>query len=216
MWWALVFFLVAFRVDAYEIKQLSEQPRIFVINNFLSEAECDHLISYARPKLSTSTVVDSETGEDKIHSERTSVGMFCPDDHEDAIISNIEQRISEVVSIPKEHGEGIQIINYGTGAEFRPHYDYFDPKHPGSIVNCKAGGQRRVTAIIYLNTPEKGGETLFPIANVSIQPVKGTALFFYNLLPSGEVDPLTLHAGAPVLKGEKWIATRWLREKPYQ
>lgn len=216
MWWPLFFFLVAFRIDAYEIERLSEQPRIFIINNFLSETECDYLITYAQPKLTTSTVVDSETGQKKIHSERTSVGMFCPNDHQDAIISNIEQRISEVVSIPVEHGEGIQIVKYATGAEFRPHYDYFDPKLPGSIVNCKVGGQRKVTAILYLNTPEKGGETLFPVANLAIKPKKGSALFFYNLLPSGKVDPLTLHAGTPVLLGEKWIATRWLREKPYQ
>lgn len=216
MWWTLFFVLIAFRVEAWEIKQLSDQPKIFVINNFLSEAECDYFISYAKPKLVYSTVVDSETGQNKVHPERTSTGMFCPYDHKDKIISSIERRISEVVSIPQENGEGIQIVNYAVGAEFRPHYDYFDPALPGSVVNCKVGGQRKVSVIMYLNNPEKGGETLFPKVNVAIKPVKGTALFFYNLLPTGEVDPSTLHAGAPVLEGEKWIATRWLREKPYQ
>jgi prolyl 4-hydroxylase len=64
---------------------------------------------------------------------------------------------------------------------------------------------------MYLHTTEEGGETIFPRANVSVKPIKGNAVLFYNCLPSGQEDTLSLHGGAPVKKGEKWIATKWLR-----
>jgi prolyl 4-hydroxylase len=66
------------------------------------------------------------------------------------------------------------------------------------------------TLIMYLNSTEKGGETIFPDANVAITPKKGNAVLFYNCLPCGKEDPLTLHGGSPVVQGEKWIATKWI------
>ncbi len=65
---------------------------------------------------------------------------------------------------------------------------------------------------MYLNTPEAGGETIFPYAHIKVTPCKGDALLFFDCQIDGAVDPLTLHGGAPVTSGEKWLATKWLRQ----
>ncbi len=66
--------------------------------------------------------------------------------------------------------------------------------------------------MVYLNTPESGGQTHFPLAGLSIAPKKGKAILFYNVDDLGHIDEMSLHAGRPVVDGEKWIITRWLRQ----
>ena len=100
------------------------------------------------------------------------------------------------------------------GAQYRPHYDYFDPGEPGTPTILKRGGQRVATLVMYLQEPEQGGATTFPDVGLEVAPVRGTGVFFsYD-----EPDPATrtLHGGAPVLAGEKWVATKWLREREFK
>lgn len=103
-------------------------------------------------------------------------------------------------------------LHYGIGGEYKPHYDYFDPSTPGGLYHYNRGGQRVASFIVYLNTPEAGGETVFPKAKLRVKPEKGKALLFYNVDPEGKEDPMSFHGGAPVIAGEKWIITRWLRQ----
>jgi prolyl 4-hydroxylase len=216
MWGWLVLLFIVNQAEAWDMKQVSQRPQVYVIRDFLSEAECDYLIDYARPHLAPSMVANGKTAKYEIHAGRTSQSMRCPDHHGDPIIFEIENRIAQATSIPPSYGENIQILNYTVGAEYKPHHDYFDPSTSAGAVFCQRGGQRKASFIMYLNTPERGGKTVFPLRKLSIKPIKGDALFFYNVDSLGQVDPWSLHAGAPVLAGEKWIATRWLRERPYQ
>lgn len=196
------------------VKVLSRTPRIYLIENFLSPAECDHIIKEAASKLVRSAIIDTDTGGGSINIARTSQGMDF-EDHHDPILTRIEKRVSKYTEIPLEYGEVLQVLNYGVGAEFTPHYDYFESKYPGHAVHLDQAGQRVATLIMYLNTVDEGGETVFLRAGVKVKPVKGTAVLFYNCTPDGKEDPLTLHSGSPVTKGEKWIVTKWMRQKPF-
>ena len=111
---------------------------------------------------------------------------------------------------PVENGEGLQILRYGPGAQYKPHYDYFDPERPGTQSILKRGGQRVGSLVMYLNTPRCGGATTFPDVKFEVAAIKGNAVFFSYDRP----HPMTrtLHGGAPVIEGEKWVATKWLRE----
>ena len=51
---------------------------------------------------------------------------------------------------------------------------------------------------------------------LSIAPKKGSAMYFEYCSSKNEVNPLTLHAGMPVIKGEKWIATKWMRQRVFR
>jgi prolyl 4-hydroxylase len=129
---------------------------------------------------------------------------------ENETVKRIEERIAFILGIPVERGEGLQVLQYKEGAEYRPHYDYFDPSMRGTQKLLERGGQRIGTVIIYLVEPELGGETIFPEAGVSIKPIRGSAVIFFYPVPHPSTK--TLHGGSPVIKGEKWIATKWIRE----
>lgn len=200
-----------------EVEVLSWSPRIFIFRHFLTDAECDYLIDLAKPFLTPSMVVDnSKANGNLIDKRRSSEGMAFPKYHNDPIIAEIEKRISLLTLIPIEHGENIQILHYHQGGEYQPHYDYFDANTPGGASYLENGGQRVASFLMYLNTPAAGGATIFPTAEIKVQPIKGDALLFFDCQLDGEVDSLTFHGGAPVLRGEKWLATRWLRQFPFE
>jgi prolyl 4-hydroxylase len=184
-------------------------PRVIVFGGLLSHEECDELMALAAKRLTRSETVQTDTGASEVNSARTSQGMFF-DRGENELCRRIEARIAALVSWPVENGEGLQVLKYLPGAEYKPHYDYFDPAQPGTATILKRGGQRVATIVMYLNDPEVGGGTTFPDVQLEVAPVKGNAVFFsYDRAhPASK----TLHGGAPVVAGEKWVATKWLRE----
>jgi prolyl 4-hydroxylase len=195
-----------------EVLLAMQQPRVVVFGGLLSHAECDELMALAKPRLVRSETVDIQTGGSEVNASRTSNGMFFQRG-ENAVCALLEARIASLLDWPLENGEGLQILRYGPGAEYRPHHDYFDPEQPGTPTILKRGGQRVGTLIVYLQAPERGGATTFPDVHLDIAPIKGNAVFFSYDRP----HPLTrtLHGGAPVLEGEKWVATKWLRERRF-
>lgn len=189
-----------------------QQPRVVVLGGLLSDAECDALIAAARPRLARSLTVQTLTGGEELNPDRTSNGMFFSRG-ESELITRIESRIARLVQWPVENGEGMQVLNYQVGAEYKAHYDYFDPHEPGTPTILKRGGQRLATLVMYLNEPVRGGGTIFPDIGLEVAPRRGHAVFFNYDRPSPVTR--TLHGGAPVIEGEKWVATKWLREREF-
>ncbi len=194
------------RVQALAVMR---EPNIAVLGELLSPEECDALIEAARPRLARSLTVSVKTGGEEENADRTSQGMFF-ERGESELISCLEARIAHLVGWPADHGEGLQILRYAPGAEYKPHYDYFDPHEPGTSSILQRGGQRVATLVIYLNEPEAGGGTVFPEVHFECLPRKGHAVFFNYARPHPSTR--SLHGGSPVIRGEKWIATKWLRE----
>ncbi len=189
-----------------------KNPRIIVLGGFLSDAECDQMVALAGPRMARSETVDNITGGSEVNVARTSRGMFF-ERGETGVIDRVEKRIAAMLSWPVQNGEGLQVLHYQPGAEYKPHYDYFDPVHPGSATILKRGGQRVGTLLMYLNTPKKGGGTIFPDVGLEVAPIKGNACFFsYD---RAHVNTKSLHGGSPVIEGEKWVATKWLREREF-
>jgi prolyl 4-hydroxylase len=195
------------------VLQVIANPRVVVFGSLLSDEECEQLIELAKPRLARSLTVATKTGGEEVNADRTSNGMFFQRG-ENPLVQRIEQRIARLVNWPEENGEGLQILHYSPGTEYKPHYDYFDPKEPGTPTILRRGGQRVATVIMYLAEPDKGGGTVFPDVHLEVAPKRGNAVFFsYE-----RAHPATrsLHGGAPVLAGEKWIATKWLRERRFE
>mmetsp|Transcript_4979 Transcript_4979/g.8673 ORF Transcript_4979/g.8673 Transcript_4979/m.8673 type:complete len:264 (-) Transcript_4979:519-1310(-) len=210
-----------------EVVHLSWSPRAFVLKNFLTEEECDHLITKAKPLMSKSSVVDNASGKSVASEIRTSTGMFFAKADDD-IIARIEKRVAQVTMIPTDNQEGLQMLNYQDGQKYEPHFDFF---HDALNARPENGGQRVATVLMYLTTPEEGGETVFPNADrkvtgpewsdcakkgLAVKTVRGDALMFYSLKPDGSTDQASLHGSCPVTKGEKWSATKWIHVGPFQ
>lgn len=188
-------------------------PRVVVFGDFLSMDECEQLKALAQPRMARSQTVVQSTGDSEVNDVRTSQGMFFGRG-ENELCRRIEARIAALVHWPVENGEGIQVLRYAPGAEYKPHFDYFDPSQPGTTPILKRGGQRVGTVVMYLNTPDSGGATTFPDAGVEVHAMAGQAVFFAYALPHPSTK--TLHGGAPVRGGEKWVATKWMRERSFE
>ncbi len=188
-------------------------PRVIVFGGLLSHAECDELVALAQTRLARSETVQVHTGGNEVNVARTSEGMFFGRG-ENPLCARIESRIAELLNWPLENGEGLQILRYRPGAEYKPHYDYFDPAQPGTPAILRRGGQRVASLVMYLAEPTRGGATIFPDVDFEVSPVKGNAVFFsYD---RAHPTTRTLHGGAPVLEGDKWVATKWLRQGRFE
>ena len=196
----------------------------------MAAEECDHLVKKATARLHRSGVVE-EGGGDGVSDIRTSDGMFF-DRAEDPTIDAIENKVSEWTLIPPGNGEGFQVLRYQVtekgGQEYRPHFDYFF--HAGGIDN---GGNRLATVLIYLNTVEEGGDTVFPNVKapesqtheagfshcasqgLAVRPRKGEAVAFWSLRTDGTLDKGSLHGSCPIIKGTKFAATKWYHVAHY-
>ena len=150
-------------------------------------------------------VVDPRTGQQIAHPIRTSDGAVIGPTRENLVIQDIQQRIAEASGTDRLSGEPIHILRYRPGQQYRPHFDALNG----------AANQRILTAILYLNDGFSGGETEFPQIGVRIRAEKGGLLLFSKCLADGDIDRRALHAGLPVTHGEKWIATRWIRQQRY-
>ncbi|KIZ02233.1 hypothetical protein MNEG_5728 [Monoraphidium neglectum] len=174
-------------------------------------------------------VVDQATGKPMASEVRTSTGTFFQRGDDD-VIRRIEERVAAVTMIPVENQEGLQMLRYRDGQKYEPHADFFREKYNQDDIH---GGQRIITVLMYLSTPEWGGETIFPNAEfassgddlsecakkgpstLANKPYKGDALMFYSLTPDGVEDEMSIHGSCPTLKGEKWSATKWIHVNAY-
>jgi prolyl 4-hydroxylase len=188
-------------------------PRVVLFGGLLSDAECDELVEASRSSMTASNVIDMEGGGEQHDTRRSSTGTAFARGAT-PLITRIEQRIAALLNWPLENGEALQILRYQVGQEYQPHWDYVDPAQPGSAPFLARGGQRVASLVMYLNTPEDGGATNFPDIGLEVAAVKGNAVFFSYDRPHPSTK--TLHGGMPVRAGEKWVATKWLREGPHQ
>jgi prolyl 4-hydroxylase len=196
------------------VRMRCDHPQVIVFDDVMSADECEALIAQSRDRLTRSTTVNPGNGSADVIHHRTSEGVWfqrC----ENALIEQLDRRIAALMHWPLENGEGLQILHYQAGGEYRAHFDYFPPQQAGSALHTARGGQRVATLIVYLNDVLDGGETVFPEVGISVSARRGSAVYFRYQNSLRQLDPLTLHAGAPVRSGEKWIMTKWMRERPY-
>ena len=188
------------------------KAEIYTIDDFLTPMECQYLINKIDENNVRSTVVNSND-QGRIESEfRTSSSAFLP--LEDGVIAILNKKMHEALpdTVPFDKSEEPQGQKYDVGQKFDDHTDYFDINDPKSYaMHTEGRGQRNWTFMIYLNDVEEGGETDFPELGLKFHPKRGKAVIWKNLLPNGEGNRYTLHAGRPPVKGTKYIITKWFR-----
>lgn len=196
------------------ISHTCHKPYMVVLDDFLSAEECAALIEHSQDKFKVSKVVNDEDGS-RVQSKSRISESVSHSKSTHKVVKTIEARIAELLNWPANHGEGVLVLKYENGGEYKPHYDYFNPDKEGSSQIMQKSGQRVGTFLMFLSEVEAGGATRFPKLNFEVRPKIGRALFFSNVDLAGEIDETTLHAGMPVIKGVKYLSTVWLREKPY-
>jgi hypothetical protein len=192
---------------------LSESPRIGIFEGFATPGECRWVIERMGPRLGPAMIWDSATGMGRIDPSRSNSAVELRLPEMDVVLALLRARISAATHLPEAIFEVPQVMHYAPGQEFRPHHDFLDTQQPGPAADVARRGQRIGTFLIFLNEDFEGGETEFPKAGLSWRGRTGDALFFANVTPDGKPDPLTLHAGRPPTRGEKWIFSQWIRDR---
>ncbi|XP_031493954.1 probable prolyl 4-hydroxylase 9 isoform X2 [Nymphaea colorata] len=186
--------------------------------------QCQTIIRIAKNNLEPSTLMlrKGETAENT-KGIRTSSGTFISAaEDKTGTLDLIEQKIAKVTMIPRSHGEAFNILRYQRGQKYDSHYDVFNPAEYGPQKS-----QRMASFLLYLTDVEEGGETMFPFEDdnvdvgydykgcigLKVKPKQGDALLFYSLFPNGTIDVSSLHGSCPVINGEKWVATKWIRDQ---
>lgn len=182
---------------------LCGSPNVARYPALLTPKECARIAKVAAPMLEPSAIVDA-AGMVRPHPVRTAMAAVIGPANEDLVVRAINHRLAAITDTDTDQGEPLSVMRYDAAQQYRMHIDAL----PG------ADNQRIKTAIIYLNHGYTGGETLFE-HGPKIAGRQGDVIVFDNVKSDGSPDPISRHAGLPVVQGVKWIATRWIREASY-
>ncbi|WP_229257815.1 2OG-Fe(II) oxygenase [Duganella margarita] len=191
-----------------------KKPQVILLGNVLSDEECDAIVAHCGSRYTRSTVTAEADGASVVHEGRTSEMAFIQRG-EAEVAERIDRRLAAIAHWTPECSEPFQLQKYDKTQEYRPHYDWLDPDSAGHRSHLARGGQRLATFVLYLSDVAQGGGTVFPSLGLEVFPKKGNALWFLNTDSNHQPDAQTLHGGAPVVKGTKIIANKWLRQERY-
>lgn len=193
----------AYRIDT----QVAE---IFAFGDFLSEAEC------ARLRLMIDQVAKPSTLHEQDYASGFRTSYSGDLDRYEPFVMGISRRIDDLLGINPVCGEPVQGQRYLPGQQFKPHNDWFYTTEKYWQLERKRGGQRSWTAMAFLNHVEEGGKTHFTNVGIEIEPKPGVLMVWNNALPDGTPNEGTMHAGTPVVKGAKYVITKWYRTREWR
>ena len=187
----------------------TERAEMFLRHGLVTPRECAELIARTDEGCKPSKLF---SGTDSGYRTSSS----CNLDIYDPLVIAVTKRMDALMGIDGDYGELLQGQRYYPGQEYRHHCDYFPLKVAYWPAMRVSGGQRCWTAMAYLCDVEQGGETQFPRLGVTVPPRPGTVLIWNNMIADGSPNHDTLHAALPVVKGVKYVVTRWYRERRWE
>ena len=196
---------------------ISDIPGIYYIDNFVKDKEIEYIINESKDKLKKANVsfLEKDKGKFKNYTGRTNSSHWL-DKNSDPISLNLCKRIAKEIDCDWKHFENYQVIYYGENEEYKYHFDAYDKQNKEKYKKyCGERGNRLKTVLVYLNDVEEGGGTGFKNINggTEVKPIKGRMVVFENVNKKNIIYKRSLHAGLPIIKGEKWAFNLWLREK---
>jgi len=201
--------------NSYPIgQQLADDPIVWVIDDFLSPTDRQHIVEIAAPRLEEAKVTSTRVNTTSAARTGSVAWVRYADS---AKIQDIMHRVSDLVGIPPHHAESMQVVHYAETQEYRPHFDGWDLRTEKGRLRTQNGGQRVLTALMYLNEVDDGGGTIFPKLDLQVEAKPGRLVIFHNIEDEDtNLHPHSLHGGMPVSGGEKWACNLWFRAKPYR
>ncbi|XP_023346532.1 prolyl 4-hydroxylase subunit alpha-2 [Eurytemora carolleeae] len=203
-----------------QLELVHDNPEILMFHNIASRSEIQEIKDLGNPLLTRSQVLGGKQGFNEVSSTRTSKTGWL-DDSTNPTVSRLGRRIELLTGLKtntsNDDAELLQVANYMNGGHYSPHFDYvMKDKAPDHMIYLPYSnqyiGDRLATWMFYLNEVGEGGRTVFPRLKAGVKPEAGAAVFWYNLVGSGDADHRTLHGACPVLYGTKWVANKWIRE----
>jgi hypothetical protein len=194
---------------------LSESPLVRHFPAFASVEVCEWLIEKARGRLVRAPVYSQTSRKERISETRTNTWAMFNVLEADLVSVLVQARMCASAGVPFRHLEPLSVLHYAVGEQITEHFDFVDPlQTPEYERELAENGQRILTFLVYLNDDYEGGKTEMPKLGISHKGQKGEGLFLVNSLPNGDPDRRTLHAGRPPTRGEKWVVSQFMRDRP--
>lgn len=187
------------------------KPLILIYHDVIYNSEIETIKKLSMPRFKRATVQNSKTGELETANYRISKSAWLREEFHPHVAA-VNRRVEDITGLTISTAEELQVVNYGIGGHYEPHFD-FARKDEGNAFKSLGTGNRIATFLFYMSDVSQGGATVFPQINVALRPEKGAAAFWYNLHRNGEGDMDTRHAACPVLTGSKWVSNKWLHER---
>ncbi len=190
--------------------KIHERPPVYLVENFLTDEECEHFIKTAHPLMEQS-LVETEHGRRVASKDRSSYTCFL----DKCDVMPIVDKIERLTNATCNQMEIPQVCRYTNSQQYRYHHD---GKHENTAEGrefFKRGGQRLATVLMYLNDVERGGHTHFKYLDISVKPKKGAALVFFPGYLNGKIDESALHCAMPAVD-TKWVSQIWIRQREHR
>lgn len=193
---------------------LCNDPKVYIIDDFFTESEGQQLVNAAQALMDRAKVSSDKEG---VLSNARTNSLAWVRHAQNLVTTELGMRIAREVGLPLANAESYQVIHYGEQQEYRAHFDAYDMSTERGKRCTARGGQRLVTVLGYIKSPEGGGSTYFPKLDLNVAAKPGRLLIFSNVVPgSTDVHPKSLHAGMPVTQGEKWAFNLWFHEREFK
>jgi prolyl 4-hydroxylase len=189
------------------------QPQIQSAASMIPHEWCSYVMGVATPYLERAEI-NAVTGGHHAHEMRTNSSMTFDPGNSDVLLQLIDHRFARATGEAVQNQENATVLRYRPGETYENHFDFVDPAVPRFQRELEQRGQRVATALIYLNDGYEAGETEFPRLGWRFRGRTGSLLTWRNVLADGSPDRNALHAGLPPARGEKWVLSKWIRNKP--
>ncbi|XP_022211034.1 prolyl 4-hydroxylase subunit alpha-1 [Drosophila obscura] len=199
------------RLGPLKLEEAHKDPYIVIYHDAMYDSEMDLIKRMARPRFRRATVQNSITGALETANYRISKSAWLKTE-EDSVIAKVVQRTADMTGLDMESAEELQVVNYGIGGHYAPHFDFARREEKRAFEGLNLGN-RIATVLFYMSDVEQGGATVFTTLRTALWPKRGTAAFWMNLHRDGEGDKRTQHAACPVLTGTKWVSNKWIHER---
>ena len=193
---------------------LAEAPRVRLTENFAPAAVCDWLVERARGRLRQALMYDGTTKTEQVDPHRSCSDYQFDILNTDLVVQLVREKIAAATRLPTPAMEPPRIFHYALGQDIKAHYDRCGDR-VGGYGESGYQGDRIVTFLLYLNDDYDGGDLQFPKTGFKCKGAKGDAIYFAHVDTLGKQDPLSLHAGLAVTRGEKWVMSQWIHDRPF-
>lgn len=196
------------------LTRVKESPAIALIEGLATPAMCRWLIRKGQTRLAPAMVGDYATGQWVKDPIRTGLAAGFGLADTDVVLVMTQKRLELASGLLVRQQEAPHVLSYEAGQEYKAHFDFLLPNEPAFKHIIDAMGQRVATCLTWLNDDYEGGETAFLKIDWKHRGKAGDSMLFLNVRTSDkQPDPMTLHAGTPVISGRKWLLSQWVRDR---
>lgn len=206
LWTSLI---MPLNIESYE-----QSLPVATIETQLTNELAQEVIKLANNNLNLAGVYAENSTRQKVTGIRDNEQLITQLPVDNILIAMLQRLMCSDDYTDLAYAEPMVIYRYTQGQQYKWHYDFITPSNENAKKELNFFGQRKRTRIINLNDRFEGGETTFKDWDISIKAKQGQVIKFNNMI-GNRVDKNSVHSGKPILLGEKWICTLWMREKPF-